>query len=460
MRAHADRLARLDKKYVWHPYTQMSEWVRSDPIILVRGKGPYLRDARGRRYLDANASIWTNTHGHGHPRIRRAIEKQLKKLSHSSYLGQGNEPASLLAEKLVRLTRQLPRPLDRVFYSDDGSTALEVALKMSFQYWLQQTKEKPRRRYLALEGSYHGDTLGAVGLGHVDLFDKKFKPLLVKSDSVRAPWCRREFQKCVANIEKKLKTKKYAALVVEPLIQGVAGIRLHPRGYLRRIAEIAKQTGTLLILDEVMTGFGRTGTMFACERERVSPDFLCLAKGLTGGTMPLAATLTTEKVFRAFLGRFDELKTFFHGHSYTGNLLGCAAALANLEIFEREKTFKKIKILEKVLASSLEALSKLPHVGDIRQMGLIAGIELVKDRKTGEPYPWRERMGAKVCDAARKNGVLTRPIGDVIVLMPPYCVTEAHVQRICDVIYKAIQEVTECHSERSEESRRPRRGRI
>ncbi len=450
------QLAKLDKKYTWHPFTQMSEWIKSDPIILTRAKGPHVFDVRGRRYLDANSSIWTNTHGHGHPRIRRAIEKQLRKLSHSSYLGQGNEPASLLAEKLVRLTRKLPRPLNRVFYSDDGSTALEVALKMSFQYWLQQKKEKPRRRFLALEGSYHGDTLGAVSLSHVPLFDGKFKPLLVKSDQVMAPSCyrcpfnrakparenamlaRRCNWECVALAEKKLKSRKYAAFVVEPAVQGVAGMVVHPPGYLARIARTARRTNTLLILDEVMTAFGRTGTMFACAQERVTPDLLCLAKGLTGGTMPLAATLTTERVFQAFLGEFHELKTFFHGHSYTGNPLGCAAALANLEIFEREGTFDRIRRLERVLARCLEPLWNLPHVGDIRQKGLVAGIELVKNWKTRGPYPWQERMGAKVCHLAKKKGVLTRPIGDVIVLMPPYCVTPRQIERICRVIYDAI----------------------
>lgn len=438
---NATRLARLDKKYSWHPFTQMSEWIRSDPTILVRGRGSYLFDARGRRYLDANSSIWTNLHGHGHPALRKAIESQLKKLSHSSYLGQGNEPASLLAEKLIRLTRKLPRPLSRVFYSDDGSTALEVALKMSFQYWLQQKKQQPRRRYLALEGSYHGDTLGAVSLGHVDLFDKKFKPLLVKSDSVKAPSRREELEKCVAAIEKNLNTKKYAALVVEPLVQGVAGMVVHPPGFLRKIAALAKKTGTLLIVDEVMTGFGRTGTMFACEQEGVTPDFLCLAKGLTGGTMPLAATLTTDEVFRAFLGKFEDLKTFFHGHSYTANPLGCAAALANLEIFEREKTLKKIKVLEKVLANSLKQIGRLPHVGDVRQKGLIAGVELV-DKQTGKPYQWQQRMGARVCDAAKRNGVLTRPIGNVVVLMPPYCVTPLEIEMMCKVIHDAIAHST------------------
>jgi len=452
-------LARLDKKYVWHPFTPMREWMESDPIILTHGRGAFLRDARGRRWLDANSSIWTNTHGHGHPRIRRAVERQLRKLSHSSYLGQGNEPASLLAEKLVRLTRKLPRPLERVFYSDDGSTAIEAALKMSFQYWLQQKGQPARRRYLALEGSYHGDTLGAVGLGHSGMFDRKFKPLLVKSDSVRAPGRRGQMRECLRQIKSRLGTGKYAAFVVEPLVQGVAGMVVHPPGFLRQAARIARKTGTLLILDEVMTGFGRTGTMFACEQERVSPDFLCLAKGLTGGTMPLAATLTTEKVFEAFLGKFEELKTFFHGHSYTANPLGCAAALANLEIFEREKTLKRIARLEKVLAGSLKKFRRLRHVGDIRQKGLIAGIELVRHRRPREPYAWQERIGARVCERARKSGVLTRPIGNVVVLMPPYCVTDAQIRYICEVIHKSIQDVTECHSERSEESRRPRRGR-
>jgi adenosylmethionine-8-amino-7-oxononanoate aminotransferase len=317
--------------------------------------------------------------------------------------------------------------MSRVFYSDDGSTAVEVALKMSFQYWTQQTMEKPRRRYLALQGSYHGDTLGAVSLGHVDLFDRKFKPLLVKSDA--APLCAKA-------IERALHTRKYAAIVVEPLVQGVAGMLVHPRGFLRKIAAAAKQSGTLLILDEVMTGFGRTGTMFACEQERVSPDFLCVAKGLTGGTMPLAATLTTEKVFRAFLGKFEELKTFFHGHSYTGNPLGCASALANLEIFEREGTLARIRALGKALAEHLEPFRRLPRVRDIRQAGLIAGIEL-------GPYPWQQRMGAKVCERAKQNGVLTRPIGNVVVIMPPYCVTPADIKQICQVIHEAIEETCE-----------------
>jgi adenosylmethionine-8-amino-7-oxononanoate aminotransferase len=480
----AARLAALDRRFVWHPFTQMRDWLRTGPTVIVRGEGPWLVDARGKRYLDANASIWTNLHGHRHPRIDRAITKQLGKIAHCSALGLANEPASLLAERLVRLA---PRGLAKVFYSDNGSTALEVALKMAWQSAAQVrravhgsrfTIHAPRRSsvvghrssasFLALGNAYHGDTIGAVSLGGIDAFHGAYRPLLFPTKRVMSPSCyrcpynrakperadAREYRKCrwecISQVERALGGRvslsrdrgdvapPFAAAVLEPLIQGAAGMVAHPEGYLRRFAKLCRAAKVPLILDEVMTGFGRTGAMFACEQEGVSPDFLCVAKGLTGGYLPLAATLTTKRVFDAFLGDHAEMKTFFHGHSYTANPLGCAAALANLEIFEKERTLAKIACLGTMLDTSLEKLWKLPHVGDLRRVGAMAGIELVQDWRTRKPFPWKARVGIRVCEEAKKLGILTRPVGNVLVVMPPYCATATQVERIVNALATGI----------------------
>jgi adenosylmethionine---8-amino-7-oxononanoate aminotransferase len=463
-----NKLAQLDRKFVWHPFTQMRDWLKREPIIIASGKGALLREVKGRKYLDANSSIWTNLHGHAHPKINAAISRQLKKIAHSSALGFANEPASLLAEQLVNAANsksktQNPK-LAKVFFSDDGSTAMEVALKLAYEFTRRTRGKKSQPKFLSLAGAYHGDTVGAVSLGHIDLFHKSFSKLLFKTDKVMSPYCyrcpfnrakperddARNYRKCnwecVGLVENKFAAQKRkrnscAAFVFEPLIQGAAGMIPQPDSWLRQVTDIARGHGALLIADEVMTGFGRTGKTFACQHENVQPDLLCLAKGLTGGYLPMAATLTTQKVFDAFLGEYEEFKTFFHGHSYTGNQLGAAASLASLEILESKKSIQSRTNLGKNLREELQSLWQLPNVGDVRQVGLVAGIELVKNWRTREPFDLRERAGIRVCEAMAKRGVLTRPVGNVIVLMPPYCTKRAQLQKMISALHEAIEEI-------------------
>lgn len=461
-------LAKLDHRYVWHPFTQMRDWLAREPIVIARGRGAVLEDVYGRQYLDANASIWTNLHGHNHPKINAAIRRQLQKISHSSALGLANEPAALLAEQLVQLANpdmpdlRPPAALAKVFFSDNGSTAMEVALKLAFEY-ARRTGPDRKPRFLSLAGAYHGDTVGAVSLGHIDLFHRAYAPLLFKTDSVAAPYCyrcrfnqakperadardyRRCQWECVDKVEQAFTRRKqrgatYAAMAFEPLMQGAAGMIAQPAGWLRRVAGIARGHGAQLIADEVMTGFGRTGAMFACHQEGVRPDFLALAKGLTGGYLPMAATLTTQRVFDAFLGDYTEFKTFFHGHSFTGNQLGSAAALASLQLLQDPAADKARTRLEQTLRAELAALWSLPQVGDMRQVGLVAGIELVKDWRTREPFDLRERAGIRVCEAMTRLGVITRPVGSVIVLMPPYCASPKQLHRMVAALHQAIRE--------------------
>jgi adenosylmethionine-8-amino-7-oxononanoate aminotransferase len=454
-----NKFAQLDRQYVWHPFTQMRDWVRAEPIVIASGKGAVLRDVRGSEYLDANSSIWTNLHGHNHPQLNAAISRQLKKIAHSSALGFASEPASLLAEKLVKAANSR---LKKVFFSDNGSTALEVALKLAYQF-SRRVKKIRKPKFLSLEGAYHGDTVGAVSLGHIDLFHKAYGGLLFKSDKVMSPYCyrcpfnrakperadARDYRKCnwecVSKVEQKFSAQKktpYAAFAFEPLMQGAAGMIPQPRGWLKRVTQIARAHGALLIADEVMTGFGRTGqnNLFACQQENVQPDFSCLAKGLTGGYLPMAATLTTHEVFDAFLGEYHEFKTFFHGHSYTANQVGAAAALASLEILQSKESIHTRQVLEKNLHAELQTLWSLPNVGDIRQVGLVAGIELVKDWRTRRPFDLRERAGIRVCEVMAARGVLTRPIGNVIVLMPPYCTKPAQLKKIVAATRESIAE--------------------
>lgn len=512
-------LVQLDRAYVWHPFTQMRDWIKHEPILITAARGATLYDLRGKTYLDANASIWTNLHGHQHSKINAAIIRQLKKIAHSSALGFANEPASLLAAELVKLAnpkavgRASARAgrassaasphLNKVFFSDNGSTALEVALKLAYEFTRRSrasmagrasaragsSAAPPQPKFLSLDGAYHGDTIGAVSLGHIDLFHKTYGGMLFKTDRVMSPYCyrcpfnrakpdradAREYRQCnwecVGQVEQKFSAQKkrgnpYAGFAFEPLMQGAAGMIPQPAGWLKRVTDIARGHGALLIADEVMTGFGRTGvapasnssrtahpehqvrdrrdacpTLFACHHEGVQPDFLCLAKGLTGGYLPMAATLTTQRVFDAFLGEYHEFKTFFHGHSYTGNQLGAAAALASLEILQGRPSLQSRTTLEPALAGELTSLWSQPHVGDIRQVGLIAGIELVKDWRTREPFDLRERAGIRVCEAMARRGVLTRPIGNVLVLMPPYCTTATQVARMVAALHDAVDEV-------------------
>ncbi len=500
------KLAQLDHRHIWHPFTQMRDWLRGEPPVIVSGHGAVLRDANGREYLDANSSIWTNLHGHNHPKINAAIRRQLQKIAHSSALGLANKPASLLAAQLVEAANpnlgrdgMLPsqnksgtaarRPSrNKVFFSDDGSTALEVALKLAYEFTRRTRGKKSQPKFLSLEGAYHGDTVGAVALGHIDLFHQGYSGLLFKTDKVMSPYCyrcpfnranperadAREYRKCnwecVGKVEQRFSARKkrgdpYAAFVFEPLMQGAAGMIPQPAGWLKRATEIARGHGTLLIADEVMTGFGRTGlvgddvrsltskpndrsepphvgsykkTLFACHHEGVQPDFLCLAKGMTGGYLPMAATLTTQRVFDAFLGEYGEFKTFFHGHTYTANQLGAAASLASLEILHGARSIHARVKLEQTLRSELEALWSLPNVGDIRQVGLIAGVELVKNWRTRRPFDLRERAGIRVCEAMARRGVLTRPVGNVIVLMPPYCTSTTQLQKMVAALRHGI----------------------
>lgn len=450
-RKKALSLGDWDRQYLWHPFTQMQEWEREEPIIIERGKGPYLIDTEGRVYLDGTSSIWVNVHGHRHPVLDRALDQQRNRIAHSTLLGLSNPPAIRLARELIGVA---PKGLTRVFYSDDGSTAVEVALKMAVQYWQQRRpKAGPKNRFLHLNLAYHGDTIGAMSVGNIDLFHARFRPLLFATESADPPYCYRcplslTYPSCrvacLEPIEQILRERgqELAGFVIEPLIQAAAGMITQPAGYLKRVRELCTRYEVLLIADEVATGFGRTGQMFACEREGVTPDLMALSKGLTGGYLPLAATLTTEDIYRAFLGKYEEFKTFFHGHSYTGNPLGCAVALANLEIFRTDRTLAKLKPKIRSLSRLLKPLRKLPHVGEIRQQGFMAGIELVRDRGTREAYPLEARIGQQVAQEARKRGLLLRPLGHIMVLMPPLSVDLRTLTRMVDILSRSIAAVT------------------
>jgi adenosylmethionine-8-amino-7-oxononanoate aminotransferase len=444
------RLERLDKELVWHPFTQMKGYVSEDAPIIAAGAGVYLVDLQGRRYLDGCSSLWVTVHGHRVPEIDRALKEQLDRIAHSTLLGLGNVPSILLAEKLIALS---PPGLTRIFYSDNGSTGVEIALKMAFQYWHNLGNHK-KTKFISFYNSYHGDTLGAVGVGGIELFHRIYGPLVTASLKVpsaycyRCPWdnepgtCKRHcFQELELVLEKQ--AAEVAAVIIEPMIQGAAGMLTWPPGYLRHARELCEHFNVLLICDEVATGFGRTGKMFACEHEEITPDLLVVAKGLTGGYLPLAATLATDQIYEAFYADYVELKTFFHGHTYTGNPLACAAALANLTLFEKNRVLESLVVKIAWLQEHLEAFWELAPVGDIRQAGFMAGIELVKDRDTKESFPLARRTGHRVILEARKKGVLVRPLGDVIILMPPLSVTREELATLCRVVKESIQAVTE-----------------
>lgn len=454
-RTTPDRLADWDRTFLWHPFTQMEEWEQEVPLIIERGKGAYLIDTGGKKYLDGTSSIWVNLHGHRHPTLDRAIRAQLGKIAHSTFLGLSNPPAIRLARELIRIA---PKGLRRVFYSDNGSTAVEVALKMAVQYWQQQRPEAgPKNTFLHLKLAYHGDTIGAISVGNIELFHARFKPLLFQTLEADPPYCYRcpltmTFPSCqmacLDPIERLLKTRHrdIAGFILEPLVQAAAGMIMSPPGYLKRIRELCTKYDVLLIADEVATGFGRTGKMFACRHEGVTPDLMAISKGLTGGYMPLAATLTTEEIYRAFLGKYEEFKTFFHGHSYTGNPLGCAVALANLDIFKTEKTVTKLRAKSAAFKRFLRPLAQLEHVGEIRQRGLMAGIELVRERASKIPYPLVARIGHHVAMEARRRGLLVRPIGNVLVLMPPLSSSLDQLARMVEILTTSIHTCT--HSRR------------
>ena len=420
-------LAASDQRHLWHPFTQQQEWCAVEPLIIVSGQGAILSDSHGREYIDGNSSIWTNIHGHAHPHLVEAIARQAATLDHTSFLGTTHPTAIKLAERLSSLFPGSPLP--RVFFSDNGSTAIEAALKMALQYW--QLIDQPERcRFAAFANGYHGDTVGAASLGGIGIFSDRFAKMHFPTECLTS----------IEDLELLPHPETLAAIVIEPCIQGAAGMRLWPEGMLKKLRAFCDRTGTLLILDEVMTGFGRTGTMFACQREGITPDFLAIAKGLTGGTLPLAATMVTEKIYSAFLGTYPEQKTFYYGHSYTAHPIGCAAGLASLEIFEQESVLEKLQKKIVHFTQSLHQLKSLPHVAEIRQCGFIAGIEVMLDPTKKIPFPWQDQTGAKICFAARKHGLLTRPVRDTLVLMPPLCVSEEQISQAVEALGKAIAE--------------------
>jgi adenosylmethionine-8-amino-7-oxononanoate aminotransferase len=445
--SYADR----DRRHLWHPFTQMSDWLKGHPLVIERAEGNTLIDTEGNRYLDGVSSLWVNLHGHDHPKIRQALHEQLDRLAHSTLLGLASVPSIEAAEKLIAIA---PPGLTRVFFSDNGSTAVEIAVKMAFQFWQQQRDPALRRktRFVALKNGYHGDTLGAVSMGGVDVFHQIFGPLCFPVYRAENAFCYRcpyglRYPDCGIHCLESMegilenRAQEIAAVVVEPIMQGAAGMLTLPDGWLRRVRELCNRHEVLLIADEVATGFGRTGRMFACEHEGVSPDLLAVAKGITGGYLPLAATLATEQIFEGFLGPVEAARQLFHGHTYTGNALGCAATVANLEIFEKEDVLARVSARATRLAERLERLRDLAFVGDIRQRGLMAGVELVRNRKTREPFDPAQRMGHHVCMAIRKRGVILRPLGDVVVLMPPLSVTEAEIDHLVSALEASIREV-------------------
>ena len=572
-----------DKAYLWHPFTQMSSFLKESPLIIKEAKGVILKDVHGKEYLDGVSSLWCNVHGHRKKEIDRAINAQLKRVAHSTLLGASNVPSIMLAKRLVEIAPKwqgapqhippspggrrkgegdspppfpppsrgrevesdsttaqvagLPRAkgLTKVFYSDDGSTAVEAALKMAFQYW-QQSGHPEKRKFLALQYAYHGDTFGAVAVGGIPQFHDIYRPLTLSSTSIFTPSIpsplkgegeisrmsepseegkgggtpgRKSLQDtqpapvesvppspggrgkgegdspppfpppsrgreagrggttaqtlfapsphcyrcpvgksketcrmaCLGEMEKILAQhhQELAALIIEPLIQGAGGMIVHPTGYLKGVRELCSKYNVLLIADEILTGFGRTGKMFACEHEGVVPDIMAISKGLTGGYLPLAATLVTEDIYNAFLG--DQGRTFFHGHTYTGNPLACSAALASLEVFEKEAVLKNLQPKMEFLRNRLQDFYGLESVGDVRHCGLIAGIELVKDRQTREPYPSAERIGHRVCLEARNQGALLRPLGDVIVVMPPLSITLRQLDKLVGIVWNSVKAV-------------------
>jgi len=437
-------------KSIWFPFTQMQEFTPDDLLVIADGKGALLRDVDGREYIDGISSLWTNVHGHRKEQIDRAIKDQVDRIAHSTMLGLAHEPAIACARKLLEI---VPKGLTRVFYSESGSTSVEIALKMAFQYQKQAPGGDPRKtRFISFTNAYHGDTMGAVSVGGIDLFHAVYGELLFPTIKAESPYCYRcvfgssypgcRFD-CLRQLENLLATHadELAALIIEPLVQGAAGILVQPPGYLKRVRELCTQYGVLMIADEVAVGFGKTGKMFACEQEGVTPDIMALGKGLSGGYLPLAATVATEEIYNGFLGRFEESKTFFHGHTYTGNPLACAAAVANLDIFAEERVVDSLAEKIARFTEALKPIATLDHVGEIRQRGFMVGIELVADTETKELYPAAERIGNRVIMEARKRGLIIRPLGDVIVLMPPLCITNEEIDRLCEITSDSIRAV-------------------
>ncbi len=448
-KARHERLWRADHRHLWHPFTQMQDWLAEEPLVVDAAEGVYLVDTLGNRYLDGVSSLWCNVHGHRVPEIDEAIRAQLERVAHSTLLGLASTASIECAEAVAAV---VPRGLTRVFFSDAGATAVEIALKMAFQHH-QLRGDAQRSEFVALRGGYHGDTIGAVSLGGIDLFHRIFKPLLFGVHRAPQPYCYRcPLGKtwpdcalaCAGEVERIFEERRgrIAALVLEPVMQGADGMIAQPPGYVRRMRELCDRHGALLVCDEVATGFGRTGTMFAVEQEGVVPDILTIAKGITGGYLPLAATVTTEAVFQSFLGAYEEQKTFFHGHTYAGNPLACAAATASIRLMRDRRVIEGLPAKIATLARALAPAARMPHVGEVRQRGLMVGIELVRDRATKEEYAYALRAGQRVILEARKLGAVLRPLGNVVVLMPPLATTEAQLEQLAAIALASIEKVT------------------
>jgi adenosylmethionine---8-amino-7-oxononanoate aminotransferase len=446
-----EQLEQLDKQYVWHPFTQMKSYIEEKPLIIERGKGSYLYDVEGKKYLDGYASLWVNVHGHSDPELNEVLHEQIEKISHSTLLGSANVPSILLAKKLVEIWGG---NLSKVFYSDTGAAAVEIALKMAYQYWqnIDPVRYKDKNKFISLKEAYHGDTIGAVSVGGMDLFHRIFRPLLFERIEVPSPYVYRMDEYgdeeeivnyCLKQLEETLEKhhSEIAGMIVEPLVQGAAGIIVHPKGFLKGVEKLCRKYNILLICDEVAVGFGRTGTLFACEQEDVQPDIVCLAKGITGGYLPLAATLTTDEIYSAFLGEVHENKTFFHGHTYTGNQLSCSVALKNIELIEKRNLVSDVQRKAQALAGKLQKLYELPIVGDIRQKGLMIGIEIVKDKKTKVIFDRSEQIEHKIILEARKRGLIIRPLGPVITFIPVLAMTDDELETAVNIIFDSIAEM-------------------
>ncbi len=442
-------LEKWDKEYVWHPFTQMRTYRESKPLIIERGEGSYLYDVEGKRYLDGYASLWVNVHGHSNPELNSALCEQVEKVAHSTLLGSANVPSILLAKKLAEIT---PGHLSKVFYSDTGAASVEIALKIAYQYWknIDPKKYRNKNKFISLNEAYHGDTVGAVSVGGIDLYHRIFAPLLFERIPSPSPYTYRmddignaEAVKtyCLESLEQLLweHAEETAGVIIEPLVQGAAGIITQPEGFLKGVEQLCRKFNVLLICDEVAVGFGRTGSLFACEQEEVVPDLMCIGKGLTGGYMPLAATITHDEIFNAFLGEPDEHKTFYHGHTYTGNQLACSVALKNIELIEKRGLVKEIAKKAKHLAEKLSVLYELPVVGDIRQRGLMVGIEIVKDRASKKVFQSEENIVPRIIQTARENGLIIRELGPVITMIPVLSMSESELDQMVDIVYRSIQ---------------------
>ena len=444
-----------DLKYIWHPYTQMKDCQNLPPILIDRAKGVKLYDDKGNFYYDTISSWWCNVHGHNHPRIKKAINRQLNSLEHVLFAGFTHRSAILLAERLISIA---PKNITKVFFSDNGSTSVEAALKLSFQYWQNIGKTK-KRKFLSLDHAYHGDTIGAMSVGGVDLFNKIFSPLFFPSYKAPSPYCYRCPMKkirascnieCIEPLEAILKEKneQIAAVILEPLIMAAGGMIVYPKEYLKRVEMLTKKYNVHLILDEVATGFGRTGKMFACEYTGSRPDFMCLSKGITSGYLAMGATLTTDKIYKAFYTDYDKKKTFYHGHTYTANPVSCSAALASLRLFDEEQTLRRVNRLMPYFHKRLSDFKDLSHVGDVRSIGMIGAVELVKDKRTKEHFSLKERVGAEVYHQGLKEGLILRPLGNIVYFFLPLCITEKELAIILSKAFGIISKIRSTTSQK------------